>query len=102
MRVVLPTSATCTEMTNWRGATTEVPGVAGDIMRVPFGDVTALEWLRKLVAKQTKMGIGHAEIALKIVELLKNESDVGAAHRLVLLVMVATISPSFPHHAEEE
>lgn len=71
-------------------------------MRVPFGNVTALEWLRKLVAEEVRVGRGHAQGALNNAKLLKNKSYVVAAHRLVLLVMATTVSPAAPHFAGEE
>lgn len=65
-------------------------------MRVPFGDLTALEWLRKLVAGEVRIGRGHAQASLDEVKLLKNKIYVAAAHRVVLMAMATTVSPAAP------
>ena len=57
-------------MANGEGTRIPIRQVTGEMLNIPFGDVTALEWRRKLVAEDVTAGKAHAEKALERIELL--------------------------------
>lgn len=102
VRVIAPTSATYMDMTNKGNAAVKVQLITGDELKVPFGDITALELLRKVVAEEVRTDPTHAQTALDNVKLLQNESNAAAAHRLVPLTMASIVTPSTLPLAEEK